>query len=66
MTPSRSGTAKKESDRLRLMVVDDDERAVEIFHDKLQHSGYDVKTAQSAEEGSGSSTSSGRPSLSPT
>ena len=53
MTPSRSGTPKKESDHPRLMVVDDDERAVEIFHDKLQHSGYDVKTAQSAEEALG-------------
>ena len=35
------------------MVVDDDERAVEIFHDKLQHSGYQVQTALSGEEALG-------------
>src|SRR6185503_13844138 len=31
----------------------DDERAVEIFHDKLEHSGYDVMTALDAEEALG-------------
>ena len=53
MTPSRSGASSPDSDRPRIMVVDDDERAVEIFHDKLQHSGYDVQTAESAEEALG-------------
>ena len=54
MTPSRSGASKQaEPDASRIMVVDDDERTVEIFHDKLQHSGYEVLTAQSAEEALG-------------
>src|SRR5688572_16838202 len=54
MTPSRSGASKPaESDASRIMVVDDDERTVEIFHDKLEHSGYEVLTAQSAEEALG-------------
>lgn len=45
-----SESEKPASDRPRIMVVDDDERAVEIFHDKLEHSGYEVLTAQNAEE----------------
>jgi two-component system response regulator AtoC len=55
MTPSRTGPSKPETDvaTSRIMVVDDDERAVEIFHDKLQHSGYQVQTALSAEEALG-------------
>ncbi len=37
----------------RVMVVDDDPHTREIFHDKLEHSGYDVLTAESAEEALG-------------
>ena len=51
MTPSRRIASKKaDTDGRRLMVVDDDEHAVEILHDKLRHSGYEVLTASSAEE----------------
>ena len=53
-SPLRGGTPKKaEAERPRIMVVDDDERAAEIFHDKLEHSGYEVQTAASAEEALG-------------
>ena len=54
MTSPRGGSTKKtEPERSRIMVVDDDERAAEIFHDKLEHSGYEVMTAGSAEEALG-------------
>src|SRR5690349_1842588 len=54
MTPSRaSATKPSDSARPRIMVVDDDERAAEIFHDKLEHSGYEILTAGSAEEALG-------------
>ena len=55
MPSPRSSAPEKPttSDRPRIMVVDDDERAVEIFHDKLEHSGYEVLTALDAEEALG-------------
>jgi DNA-binding NtrC family response regulator len=54
MSPPRGSAPKSsEPERPRIMVVDDDERAAEIFHDKLEHSGYDVQTFGSAEEALG-------------
>jgi two-component system response regulator AtoC len=53
MSPSRASSTKDEPSRPRIMVVDDDERAAEIFHDKLEHSGYEVLTSGSAEEALG-------------
>ena len=53
MSPSRASSTKDEAGRPRIMVVDDDERAAEIFHDKLEHSGYEVLTSGSAEEALG-------------
>jgi two-component system, NtrC family, response regulator AtoC len=54
MNPSRGSSPKRtEPERAHIMVVDDDERAAEIFHDKLEHSGYEVTTFGSAEEALG-------------
>src|SRR5262245_22926881 len=54
MTPSRGSAPKRsEPERPRIMGVDDDERGAGIFHDKLEHSGYQGQTAASAEEALG-------------
>ena len=54
MTASRVGPPKPtEPESARIMVVDDDEPTVEIFRDKLVHSGYEVQTASNAEEALG-------------
>ena len=37
----------------RILVVDDDPHAREIFQEKLEHSGYEVTTAESAEDALG-------------
>ncbi len=37
----------------RILIVDDDENTLDIFETKLEHSGYEVETAGSAEEALG-------------